>query len=181
MKDTANDLFPNLGLSELEKSWKRNEHMSAEELISVTEEKFSGAEFAVSLFLSDKLLKFKQVDAEQTQRLRYIRGESYFQFKYYRQAYADLVFYRKQTSPTTELNDKISRCRRAIHIGNTGSVLFIAVFGLSIALMYLALYQIREEFPMGLNQDWIYASAGFFSVLIMLGLVYRYAVIPRLK
>ena len=181
MKETEHDLFPNLGLSELEKSWERHENLTVEELISITETKFVGGDYAVSLFLTDKLLNAKTLEAAQTLRMRYIRGESYFQFKYYRQAYADLLFYRKKTEPSAELNDKISRCRRAIHIGNTGSVLFIAIFGLSIALMYLALYQIREEFPMGLNRDWIYTSCGLFSGLILLGLVYRYGVIPRLK
>lgn len=181
MKETENDLFPNLGLIELEKSWKHHENLSVAELISIAEDKFSGAEFAVSLFLADKLLKYKTLDSGESLRLRFIRGESYYEFKYYRQAYADFVFFRKQSAPSGELNEKIGHCRRAIHIGNIGSLLFISVFGLSIALMYLALYQIREEFPMGLDRDWITASAGFFAGLILLGLVYRYAVIPRLK
>jgi hypothetical protein len=181
MKETENDLFPNLGLSELEKSWERHKNLHVDELIALAEKKFEAEEYAVSLFLSDKLLKEKPLDSAQTLPLRYMRGESYFQFKYYRQAYADFLFYRKEGVPSPELNEKITRCRKAIHIGNTGSVLFIAVFALSIDIMYLALYQIREEFPMGLSETWIQACGIFFSALIVAGIFYRYVVIPRLK
>jgi hypothetical protein len=181
MKETENDLFPNLGLSELEKSWQLHKNLPVGQLISVAEEKFSDGDYAVSLFLADKMLKEKALDSAQILRLRHVRGESYFQFKYYRQAYTDFLFYRKEAGHTPELNEKITRCRKAIHIGNTGSVLFIAVFALSIDIMYLALYQIREEFPMGLSEAWIYAFGIFFSALIVGGIFYRYVVIPRLK
>jgi hypothetical protein len=181
MKDTQTSLFPNLGLSELEKSWENHGNLPLEQLIEIAEQNFSEGIYAVALFLANKILKTKNPDAKTVERLRYIRGECYYQFKYYRQAYPDFVFYRKQTGSSPELDSKISECRRAIHIGNIGSVLFIGVFGLSIVIMYWALYQIREEFPMGLTLEGIYYSGAFFAFLILFGLFYRYVVVPRIK
>ncbi len=181
MKDTQTSLFPNLGLSELEKCWEQHGQLPVDQLIEITEQNFSDEIYAVALFLSNKILATKNPDETTSERLRYIRGECYFQFKYFRQAYPDFVFYRKQKGSTAELDAKISECRRAIHIGNIGSVLFIGVFGLSIVIMYWALFQIRNEFPMGLTLEGIYYSGGFFAFLVLFGLFYRYVIIPRIR
>jgi len=68
-----------------------------------------------------------------------------------------------------------------IHTGNIGSIWFIAVTILSLDIMFWALYQLQEEFPMGISLNWVFYTGIFGLILLVFGLFYRYVVIPRIK
>lgn len=175
-------VFENTGLTELKKAWKAHGHsMTTAELVALTEEKFEKGDLAVALFLADRVLKEKQPDEETATRLRFIRAEAYYSFKFYRQAYPDYKQYVRQRGETEELRTKMNLCRRMIHTGNVGSVLFIAIFALCTDIMYYALYQLHGEFPMGLNINWIHITTAISGVLLLGGLFYRYVIISRMK
>lgn len=178
-------LFENTGLTDLDKAWKKYADTDVDELIRITEENFENKVYAVSLFLSDKILKEKKPSENAIIRLRYIRAESYYEFKFYRQAYPDYLFYVKQQGETDEIRSKMRTCKRMIHTGNNGSLLFIAVFGLSCVLMFWALYAIQAKFPedlnMGLNIDYILYSGIGLGAMLAFGLFYRYVIIARMK
>lgn len=174
-------VFENTGLTELNKAWKQYSGSDVNTLIGIAEDHFAQGSFAVSLFLADRILKEKNPDEEARIRLRFIRAESLYEYKFYRQAYPDYVYYIKQRGETEELRKKLRMCKRMIHTGNTGTVLFIAVFALSIDIMFLALYQLREMFEMGLNLEWIYYTMGISGAMLLGGLFYRYVIISRMK
>lgn len=185
MQTSTIPVFENNGLPELEKAWKEHSHNDIDTLIAIAEENFEKKIFAVSLFLSDKILKEKNPSENATTRLRFIRAESLFEFKFFRQAYSDYTYYIKQQGETEEIRKKLRWCKRMVHTGNNGSLLFIAVFGLSIVLMFWALFAVQSKFPedlnMGLNGDYILYSGITTTAMLVFGLFYRYVIIARMK
>lgn len=182
-------VFENTGLTELEKAWKKYSHTDTDTLIRITEENFENGEYAVALFLADKILKEKNTGEETRIRLSFVRAECYYEFKFFRQAYHDYKYYTQHRGSNETLDKKIRWCRRMIHTGNNGSLLFIAVFWLASVIMYLFLYEVQQNvkvngqqaFPMGLDIDYVY-YAGYIGVAMLLfGLFYRYVVIARMK
>lgn len=183
---THTNPFQNTGLTELEKAWKDNSSLDLDILLSYTEQNFDDGIYAVSLFLADKIIKEKSTSENTLVRLRYIRGYSYYEFKFYREAYKDFAFYlTKQPDGRNVLAPKLAYAKRMIHTGNNGSLLFVAVFGLSIALMFALLYKVQEAFPenfdMGLNMNYVLYSVYGFTALLLFGLFYRYVIIARMK
>lgn len=175
-------VFDNTGLTELQKAWKtRGRSMNTAELVALAEENFTNGTLAVALFLADRILKEKNPDEETRIRLRFIRAEAYYAFRFYRQAYPDYTYYVRQRGETEELRQKLALCRKMIHTGNVGSVLFIAIFALCTDIMYYALYQLNGEFPMGLNIQWIHITTAISGGLLLGGLFYRYVIISRMK
>jgi tetratricopeptide (TPR) repeat protein len=175
-------LFENKGLTELKIAWKKNHHLETQTLVNLAKENYEAGNHAVSLFLADQILKEKNPDASTEIELRFIRAEGYFAFKFYRQAYPDYLYYVKNSGKNgQDLSQKISQCRRMIHTGNIGSILFIAVSVLSLDVMYWALYQLQDDFPMGISIEWVYYTGIFGMILLIFGLFYRYAVIPKIK
>lgn len=175
-------VFENTGLTELKKAWKTyGAQMDTAELLALAEENFENGTHAVALFLADRILKEKNPADEARTRLRFIRAEAYFAFKFYRQAYPDYKFYVRQHGETEELRQKMNLCRKMIHTGNVGSVLFIAIFAMCTNIMYYALYQLQGEFPMGLNIHYIHISTAISGALLLGGLFYRYVIISRMK
>lgn len=178
---TEQPVFENIGLSELEKAWKKYGHSPLDILLRITEENFEKGELAVALFLADKILKEKKPSEDAVSRLRFIRAEGYYAFKFYRQAYPDYKYYVSKHGKSTELENKMRYARKMIHTGNIGTLLFIGVFELSLVIMFLALYQLKDNFPMGLNLDYIYYAGAVGIGMILFGLFYRYVIIARMK
>lgn len=179
---TTTPIFENTGLTELQKAWKTHgPAMDTAELIALAEENFEKGDYAVALFLADRILKEKNPAEEARVRLRFIRAEAHYAFKFYRQAYPDYKFYIRQRGETEELRQKMNLCRKMIHTGNVGSLLFIAIFTLCTDIMYYALYQLNGEFPMGLNINWIHITTALSGAMLLGGLFYRYVIISRMK
>ena len=181
-------VFENTGLIELEKAWAKYSHADTDILIRLAEENFENKIYAVSLFLVDKILKEKKPDAQAVTRLRFIRAESFFEFKFYRQAYPDYIFYVKEKGETEALHTKMRFAKRMIHTGNIGTLLFLAVTILSLDIMFFLLYYVQFiqvgnsiPFEMGLNLNYIYYSAIAGGAMLLFGLFYRYVIIARMK
>lgn len=178
-------LFDNTGLTELEKAWKVHGQLDSKTLMEITEQNFQNKVYAVALFLANKILKEKNPDENMLVRLRFIRAEANYEFRFYRQAYPDYQFYVKKMGSTPELEQKIRYCRRMVHTGNNGSLLFIAVFWFCTVIMYWALFKIQENYPqdfqMGLNLSYVYYAGAAGLAMLLFGLFYRYVVIARMK
>lgn len=178
-------LFENTGLTELEKAWKIYSGTDIHTLIRITEEQFQQGTHAVALFLADRILKEKNPDPETRVRLRFIRAECFYEFKFYRQAYPDYVFYIKQRGENDTLRAKLRYCKRMIHTGNIGTLIFIAVSTICLVIMFWALYFVQvkypEDFDMGINLEYVQAFGIAGTAMLLFGLFYRYGIISRMK
>lgn len=187
-------VFENTGLTELEKAWEKYANTDTDTLIRLAEENYEQGIHAVALFLANKILAEKKVELNAQTRLRFIRAQSLYEFKFFRQALPDYKFYVAQQGSNEELERKMRYCRRMIHTGNNGSLLFVAVFGLACVLMFWALYYVQKvemtdgngnkSYPfenLNLNIDYILYSGVALGGLLVFGLFYRYVVIARMK